>query len=180
MAAVVVRNSRAGQEPPPPPTHEDGTLYPYAMFYSGYKFIAYADSPGDLLSELVSGYAERDDEGRLRARIALAVDAQIAAQARINADLNEQTWDGLSEQEKTVLQSPRFEQPSVDVWSSSVPLVLVDTGYAPYTRLDRPISGIADVVNPPNIWWIRPLDEWEFLVSLAAVDYIGLQESTDL
>lgn len=181
MTAVIDRNTREGAEPADPPRHDDGTLYPYAMFFDGNKYVAYADELADLLDALKPGYAAMADEkAQLEARIRLALDAQVKIQAVINAEVAPEAWAALTDEQRAVLSGPRFEQPRVDFWDPEVPLVLVDSGYAPYTTLDRPISGIADVENPPNMIWLKPIDEWEFLQSLSDAGYIVLHQATDL
>lgn len=180
MSAVIVRNSRSGDGPPEAPRTEDNSLFPYAMNYDGFKYIAFAEDPTDLLDVLITGYAEKDDEGKMEARIRLAHDAQVALQAVINAETDPTVLAALTDEQRAAMEGPRFEQPRVDFWDPEVVLVLVDSGYAPYTEIDRPISGIADVENPPNMQWLRPIEEWEFLTSLAESGFIGLSQAVDI
>lgn len=189
MTSVVIRNSREGEEAPVSPVHEDGTRYPYAMHFDGRKFIGYADTPTDLLALLIEGYEDLDSQEAQVARIMLAISAQVAVQAQINSEaMGTGSWERLSIAEQGILNGPRFEQPHGwgdpedmgDVWEADVPLVLVETGYAPYADVDKPISGIADVLDPPNIYWLRPVYEWEFLESLARTGFIALSEATDI
>ncbi|MGY1684430.1 hypothetical protein ACI8AK_02455 [Geodermatophilus sp. SYSU D00867] len=177
MSAVVMRNTRQAEAPPTPPLREDGSLHLYAMQFDDGERIAYADTPEDLLAALVPGYAERTDQQRLEARIRLAIRAQIAIQAGINADLTPEAAAVLTAEEWAVLNGSRHEQPRVDFWDPDVPLVLVETGYAPYTDVDQPISGMADVQDPPNIIWLRPVDEREFLESLHRSAFINLMKA---
>lgn len=191
MATEIVQNTREGEAPPAPPTREDGTLYPYAMHFDGYKSVAFADTPEDLIGVLIPDYADLSTEDeRLTARILLAVTAQTAVQAQINASTEvdqPEHWEALSDAERQVLLGDRVEQPHGwgdgplgDVWESEIPLVLVETGYAPYTAYDRPLSAEGDVEEPSNIIWLRPVDEWEFLRSLARAGYVSVHEATDL
>lgn len=189
MTSVVIRNSREGEEAPVPPVHDDGTRYPYAMHFDGRKFIGFADTPADMLALLIEGYEDLEPQQAVEARIRLAVVAQVAVQAQINADaMSGGSWEALSQTEKDILTSPRFEQPHGwgdpeemgDVWDADVPLVLVETGYAPYGEVDKPISGIADVQNPDNMYWLRPVYEWEFLESLARTGFISIAEASDI
>jgi hypothetical protein len=163
---VILRNSREGEDPPAPPTTQDGHLYPYCMYFDGAKYMAFAATPADLLAVLIPGYTDLEPQAQLEARIRLAIDAEV--------------WNGLTAKEREILASPRFEQPEIDFWNPPVTLVLVETGYAPYTERDQPVSGIADVANPPNISWLRPMDEWELLETLAEVGFIRLHEAVDL
>lgn len=179
MSVVTVRNTRQGDDHPPiPPVHDDGSRYPYAMYYSGAKYIAYADTPTDLLTVLIPDYDTLDERGRMMGRIRLAIDAQVVIQAQINAETDDEQWARLSDQERSVLEGSRVEQPRVDFWDCEIPLVLVETGYAPYSDVNQPLSGISDVRTPPNLIWLRPVDEWELLVSLAEAGYITLHEAT--
>lgn len=190
MSVEVIRNSRQGDEEAPlSPLHEDGTRYPYAMRFDGGKYLGYADSPAELLGLLIDGYEDLEPQAQQVARIRLAVRVQVVTQGLINANTEPEVWEALSEAERAVLNGPRFEQPHGwggddpmgDVWESAeVPLVLVETGYAPYTDIEKPISGVADVLNPPNMIWLRPVEEWEFLESLANTGHIDLFEATDL
>lgn len=189
MSFEVIRNSREAEEAPASPVHSDGTRYPYAMRFDGDKYVGYADTATELLGLLIDGYADMDPQGQQVARIKLAVAAQTVTQAQINAETDPDVWEALSETEKAILNGPRFEQPHGwggddpmgDVWEPEEPvLVLVETGYSPYSDVDRPISGIADVLDPPNIAWIRPVEEFEFLTSLANIGYISLFEATDI
>jgi len=181
VSAVIVRAARGGDGEVAPPTHDDDTRYPYAMYYSGEKFLAYADTPGDLLGVLIEGYAEMDDTEQLSARIRLAIDAQVATQAQIvTSEEFEAAFRALGTAEQDLVLAPRHKQPVVAFWDSLVPLVLVETGYAPYTDLDKPISGISDVADPPNLYFLRPQEEWEFLVSLDRAGFVRVLETADL
>lgn len=188
MSVEVIRNSREADEAPLSPLHDDGTRYPYAMHFDGAKYIGFADSPTELLGLLIPGYADKDPQEQQIERIRLAITVQVAVQARINANTDPDVWESLSEAEQALLNGPRFEQPHGwgdpegmgDVWDAETPLVLVETGYQPYSDVDKPISGIADVTDPPNIIWLRPVDEWEFLESLTNAGYINIFEATDI
>jgi hypothetical protein len=189
VSVEVIRNSREGDEAPISPVHADGTRFPYAMHFDGAKYVGFADSPTELLGLLIPDYEEMDPQEQQVARIRLAVNVQVAVQAQINAEaMSSDAWDDLSDEERAILNGPRFEQPHGwgdpdemgDVWDSEIPLVVVETGYAPYTSFDRPISGIADVLDPPNMVWLRPVEEFEFLSSMANTGYIDLYEATDI
>lgn len=188
MSTEIVRNPREGEDPVAPPIREDGSLYPYAMRFDGDKYVAFADSPEDLVTVLIPGYDQMESEDeRAKARILLAVTAQVAVQAQINAstEVDEpEAWAALSPAEREALTSNRVEQPHGwgegplgDVWESSIPIVLVETGYAPYTPYDVPMSAEGDVENPSNIYWLRPAEEWDLLESLNNVGYVGLSEA---
>lgn len=189
MATQIVRNPRAASEQEPEvPLHTDGSRYPYRMIYDRSERIGYADTPAELLGLLIPGYESLGEQDQTVARIKHAVRVQVSLQAEINQGVDPAVWAALSDEEREVLNGPRFEQPHGwsedsefgDTWDSDIPLLLVETGYEPWTARPKPISGIADVTNPPNIVWLRPQEEWEFLQSLAVAGEIVLQESTDL
>jgi hypothetical protein len=175
VTAVIRKNGRRGQATPP--RRDDGALHAYAMFFDGDDRIAYADVLEDLLAVLIEGYPSMDEEDRLVARIRLAVRAQVWIQALINADVDPAVWNALSAEDRGVLTGSRHEQPRIDFWDPEIPLVLVETGYVPYTDVDQPISGIADVRYPPNMIWLRPVDEWDLLESLSEAGFVRLHQA---
>jgi len=120
-----------------------------------------------------------DEDDRLVARTRLAVRAQVRIQALINADVDPAVWNALSAEDRQVLTGSRHEQPRIDFWDPEIPLVLVETGYAPWTDVDQPISGIADVQFPPNMIWLRPVDEAAFLASLDRAGFVGLHQPVE-
>lgn len=174
---VFQRNVYVGEQQPQQPRHDDGSRYRFRMQYNGDKEIAYCGSADELLDVLIRGYQAQDEPAQLQSRIRLAIGVQVIEQAYINANVPADEWNKLPDDDKGVLNGNRDEQPPVDEWMCEVPLVLVDTAYAPFSDVPRPISGIADVVNPPNLLWLRPAEPWEFLVSLVQVGYISLEEA---
>ncbi|WP_432520595.1 hypothetical protein [Kineococcus sp. SYSU DK006] len=175
---MIDRLARGQVGPPRPLLRPDGSRFPLAVRYGGNGCIAYGDVPADLLDALIPGYCGLDDQARLVARIRLAYRAAVAAQALALAEAYPEELQALSSEERAALLRPQHEPVRLEWWSSPIPLVLVDTAYAPVTSLDRPISTIADVVDPPNMMWLRPQDEWELLESLARSGYVqGLYEA---
>jgi hypothetical protein len=175
VTAVIRKNVRRGSATPP--LRDDGALHAFAMFFDGDERIAYADAHEDLLAVLIDGYAAMDEQDRLAARIRLAVRAQVRIQAALNADVDPAVWNALDAEDREVLTGSRHEQPRIDFWDPEVPLVLVETGYAPFTDVDQPISGIADVRYPPNMIWLRPAEERDLLESLDRAGFIRLHQA---
>lgn len=171
---VLVRNVSVGDDLSAlaVPTRPDGTFYRYEMICDGGWSRLYDDSVVGLMTHLVPGYTRYDDDQRLAARIRHAVDAQVALQARLNVFF---AATPRNNQEQDVLNGPRHVQPNVSEWNCEVPLVLVDAFYEPYANAPRPVSGIADVAMPPNLWWLRPADgDLEYLRSLHETSVIDL------
>jgi hypothetical protein len=161
------------------PVKEDGKGYRYAMYYNGFSDAAFADSHDELLSVLLPGYTKKDDASQMDGRIILAQNVASQIQAEILAELP----DGfVTDNEFAILTAPRgLRQPVVRFWSSEVPLVAVETSYTPYTDVPRPSSTLSQgSLDAENLWWIRPVDEEEFLVSLHEIGYVRLLENTNL
>lgn len=180
MSVHVLRNSHDGQEPPPAPTKDDGALYDMCMLFDGNKYVAYADNPDDMLAVLIGPQyldPSRSDTDRLADRIRYAIGTQVATQAMIAA---EHDLTVLTDEQRDVLLGDRTTQPRIDYWTADIPLVLVDTGYAPYAPdVPIPLTQYGDMENPPNLAWLRPSDPQTFLESLDAVGAIVLAYRDD-
>ena len=161
------------------PVKDDGKGYRYAMYYNGFADAAFADSHEELLSVLLPGYIAKDEATRMDARIILGQNVASQIQAEILAEV---TDEDLTNEEFAILTTPRgLRQPTVRFWKSEVPFVAVETSYAPYTAVPKPASTLSDgEYDAPNLWWIRPVDEEDFLVSLHEVGHIRLLENTNL
>jgi hypothetical protein len=176
MTAVILKNNAEGDGPILPPTKEDGTGYGYCLYFNNDAEVAFADSPDELLDALIPGYsADVDNQDFLRIRLAQNAAAQTQAEILFGVDpstVDETTW--------ATLTSPRnVSQPRADWWTSAIPLVVVETGYEPYTSVPRPASAIADgLADAPNLWFLRPGEEEDFLVSLHEVGYVRLMRNT--
>lgn len=160
------------------PVKENGKGYRYAMYYNGFTDAAFADTHEELLSVLVSGYVEKDEASKMDSRILLAQNVASQLQAEIITEVEEGT---ISEEELNILTAPRgLTQPAVHFWNSTVPLVVVETSYAPYTEVPHPTSALSKgTMDAENLWWVRPVEEEDFLVSLHEVGYIRLLENSN-
>lgn len=175
--SVVMNNTPAELEAPQDvPLRPDGTLYRFEMLFNGFTQRAYADTAEELLAFLIRGYDRMRESERLAARLHYAARSQVTVQAEINAfsDLS-----AVTPEEYVVLNASRATPPEVGEWGAEVPLVLVDVYYRPLGDLPRPVSLIADVAEPPNIFWITPTDPYDFLVSLNRIGLISLNEHID-
>lgn len=176
MSVVLMRNNVEGDGPVIAPTRDNGTGYAYCMYFNGMAEVAFADSYLDLLNVLIPGYSDFDEAERDYQRIRLAQSVAAQVQAEIIAEVDPAD---VTEAEWATLTSPRsVSQPRADWWTSKVPLVVVETGYEPFTSVPRPASGLtADDPNADNLWFIRPAEEEDFLVSLHEVSYIRMMEN---
>ena len=178
MAAVITRNPLADDHSAAiePPHKDDGSGYRFEMIYEGAASRAYADSAADLIDLLIPGYADMGAEEKTNARVAYGTGLLAPTQAQVLQHVDQ---SALSEQERAVLLAPRYEPVTITEWASEVPVVLLDVHYAPHSDLDAPRSTLEDVADPRNIAWIRVEEEYQMLVSLAQVGYIGLAENSE-
>lgn len=174
MSAVLTRPAPEGDIIDP--VKEDGSRYRYEMLFEQGRTRAYADSAADLLGVFVDGYADLAVEERVRARIEYAASLLAPMQATI---LHGSDQTDLSDEDRAVILQPRHEPVVVEEWSSAVPLVLLDVHYIPFSEVPAPVSTLEDVANPANLVWLRPSDEYEFLMSLHRVGTISLGENPD-
>lgn len=177
MAAIVVPNTLDDIEPVPAPTREDGSPYMYEMLFNGFVDRAYADTAEDLLACLIPRYLTMTPAERFAALLGHAVRVQTTVQADINYEHN--NLIDCTPAEIAVLSSSRATPPQILTWSCPVPIVLVDVFYKPLGDLPRATSAAADVIDPPNILWLRVEDQGEYLNSLATVGFIQLNMHND-
>lgn len=172
---------------PSPETKPDGSGYPWRMFYNGNQMIADMDTTGEALEVLIPGYIAGTDEQRLSDRVQLAETVQTLAKATILADISAEDDAKLAPWEKEVLffsgdpygwgsgENPvgsAQDDDNFDLWSQEIPLVLVNTSYAPFTEIIKPVSSEGDYEEVKNIIWLRPDNELSFLNSLSRIGYI--------
>lgn len=194
MAAVITANLPMARDnvAPSPATREDGSNYRWRMFFDGGARIADADYPAELLDILIPGYEYiTTEEVRLEARIALAKNVQQLARAVIVGGISPEDAEKLTDWEWNVLNYGDDENPDpfgwgegdgeigvekedvVDIWSSDVPLVLIETSYRPFTEIQAPLSNDGDFYDyVRNLIWLRPIEEVDFLKSLSRIGVI--------
>jgi len=176
MSIVVGKNNRAEDGPVTPPEHPTGNPWPYCMYYRDGLAVAFSDSYEELLLALIPGYDDMDDDERAFQRIRLAQGAAAAVQSRVLAQVAE---EDVSPEEWDVLIARRESpQPRADWWTSPIPLVIVETSYEPFTDIPRPASGLESPDATTNIWWVRPEEEEDFLISLHEIGFIRLMQAT--
>lgn len=193
MPALITPNSREGEKSPDVPFKDNGEFYNYILYYESNRYIAYADSPDELIEILIPGYEEMTPEQRLDARLSMALRLQAQTQAHIVVGLTEEDRRELQEWEIECLKGEyNDEQPyqirgfwkerlpegmkaedvpeddRMDIWTSKHPLVLIDAAFMPWTDVPPPLG------NPEgdNIIWLRPTDEVEFLDSLTDIGFV--------
>lgn len=176
MAVTVMRNNASVDEPIVAPRKDDGAGYRYCMYFNGDVDVAFADTLEEILDTLIPGYSTLSEEDQDVARIRYAQNAAATVQASILAELEE---DDVTEEEYAILTAPRqLPQPTVKFWESQVPLVIVETSYAPFTEVSPPASALGSTIEDSNVWRISPMDSEVFLMNLHEVGFIRLMESS--
>lgn len=167
MSIVIVEGSFPDQLP----VLEDGSRFPFSMATE--TAAVFAETRTELIGHLIDGYAdlpestEGDDTAmwiRYKAAVDLAgIHQQVVAAEAANAG----SFDPSVEDEDTLttIFTPRSEKiDEIASWDRSFPLVLVASGYAPYTTTVRPTG---------NVLWVDPYTEKTFLDT---VEGLGLIE----
>lgn len=151
------------------PTRPDGTEWAHVMLLHDGSQV-HADTPAEVLGELMPGYERLDDEQRRLARIGhaerLALAAQEAKIAAATASGNLDPLDPDAGGLMVVLRSARSEALQFEdddapgepmPWLGSPELVLVTTSYAPHGDVPR-VEG--------NVQWLDPETDESYLASL--------------
>ena len=177
MTATIITNERATRDAfvPPPTLHEDGTPVKWRMFYEGGSHIADSDYLDDLIEVLIPGYATLSSAAnRDFTRMQYLRDIRGSLRASILAGIPQDEWNALSVGEQSALEwDEEFDPDFLDtggvpfVWSSDIPLVLLEADYAPFQpNRTPPLSKHGDHEVVDNILWLRSSTEQAFLVTL--------------
>jgi hypothetical protein len=178
MPAIVVQNNMEADGPVSPPVKAGGIGYRYCMYFHADLDVAFADTYEDLMEVLVPGYGQMSDEDQTVHRILLGQSAAASVQGAILATVEP---GEITDEEYAVLSAQRgLPQPEANWWTCAVPLIAVETSYQPFTDVPRPASGLSASADAANLWWVRPAEDEELLLSLLEIGYLRLMESTDL
>lgn len=176
---LVTNHNTNSEELEKAPLNAKGKPYAYCVVLPSNTALLYVDSFQDILYHLLPEYeVEKDETERTVQRILYAEVVASTIQERILqlADLR-----GLSEENKQILNAPKTgpNAPAPIFWKPSIPLIAIETSYLPYTDIQRPAS-INDGVKGNNVWWIRPGNEKQFVMSLHEVGHIRILKNNDL
>ena len=136
--------------------------------------LVYAETADDLLDHWLPGYRDAGPDGQalLRARHAVQIRDALVAQLLVDAENNGIT---LTQEQEAILLADLDKMPDIARWDATVPLVLLEGMYRPYTDRLPPLSGIdGDVQNPSNIIWLRTANAVGYVGSLAVAGVIDL------
>lgn len=193
MASVLTQNNPRARDnrAPAPEVKFDGSNYPWRMFFDNDQRIVDADTTAECLEYLIPDYTLFSDDDKKAARHQLALSVQSLARAAIISKITPEQAEELAGWEWAVLTYGEGDNtdpygwgdgtgtlgkqdPEVaDEWNAPYQLVLLDTSYAPYTDIVRPLSIEGDFKEVRNIIWLRPTGEEEFLRSISNIGYIS-------
>lgn len=125
-----------------------------------------AETATEMVDDIIYGYASLTHEDALVRRYEVLVMLANAAQQQFvtaAAEYDRVVLADLDEDALTALFCERSEPFTGTEWHQKVPLILVETDYAPYTERPRP-SG--------RIVWVSPETEVTFLRSLETLGVI--------
>ncbi len=162
------------------PMNENGDPFAYCLVMPDGEDYLYADTYDDMLVNLIPGYLATDDlEERALMRMRLGTQVAVVKQAEILADLDPAM---ITDEDWQVLTAPKAgsQVTSPEWWNSPIPLIVVETSYVPYTDIPRPASGLNDGIVAENLWWIRPAEQEDFLLSLHEVGFVQLMENLNM
>jgi hypothetical protein len=146
----------------PVPTKSDGSYYQYELIDSAAWARVYSDDIKELMEYLIPEYT-----GEYTQRLNHAISMQVKIQAQI---LSYYLDADVTDEEYSILVGPRHIQPEIKLWTSQVPLILIDSFYEPYTNTTPPVGNFIE--KNDNILWIEVAkSESTYLKSL---DYLGL------
>lgn len=178
MAHVIVQNTREGDEPVAPSRREDGSYFPFGVYFDGGRTIAWGDDFEDLIDAMSPGYLDKDDQDRLITRITVAIKAQSAVQAQVFVEASDEDIQALTPEQERLVNGSNRERPEIADWTSEIPLVLVTTAYQPHTDTPRPVSSYGPYHEVPNMWWINPEDDESLMTDLHTIGYVRVVQTT--
>jgi hypothetical protein len=160
---TVIRIPDTAPDMPTAAVRGDGTPFQFEVAYEGWRICA--DSAEEILSVLIGGYADHQDEqSRWHARLRVAIETQVTTQHLLNAG---ELFDHCTEEETQVLRHDPGVQPVVGEWQCGVPLILVTCFYQPLGSFPQPVA-----TPPGQIWWIDPSTAQSLLETLNGVRWL--------
>lgn len=165
---------------PEPPLKDDGSKYPYLLIHE--STATFADSATELVGSIIPDYDDLlgrpNDAETIEAALGMRYDQAVSVATAVQAgkiflaseagefdlsDTDEETLTALL-CERTIPYTGLSTEPADQLqWNHTVPLVLIDVDYAPFTDRPRPTG---------RILWVRPSIETAYLESLDDLDVV--------
>lgn len=148
----------------------------YQLCWADGDDLVFATSADDLLAVWWPAYrtADRLCRQRMRLEDAIGRRTQLIADLVSSAD---RTGTDLSKREREQMLTPFGTQQDLAgiIWTSTVPLVLIEGTFAPEAGRTAPLSGLdGDVRDPSNIWWLRPRTALGYIRSLVRAGLVDV------
>lgn len=159
---------------------DSGEPYSYRMFFDNNSRIADADSLDDLVDVILPGYLMASEEDQSKMRLDYAIGREIDFRTHVLSRMSPGEFSDLLDWEREYLLSTYATTLTWEdendtfprVWSSDVPLVLINAFYAPYGEVTRPLSKYGDFDLTPNTLWFNVESDISFLDSLMRMGII--------
>lgn len=186
MATVLLQTRQGTEEALVSPRHEeDGTEFLYCVYLPNGTDVVFTDSYAELLEVLIPNYVHMNEDEQIIHRDALgrSVAIQIQNQILLDPEYQDLINKGIvsPEELRTLHMSRDAAIPQADWWKCHVPLVVVETNYEPFTEVPRPASALSDgSALSPNLFWIRPVEEEDFVISLYDVGFLTILINTQV
>lgn len=146
----------------PVPVKSDGEYYRFELIDTNSWVRVYSDEAVELLEHFIPDY-----NGEYAKLLNHAVSTQVKAQAQILSYYLDVKVD---EEELELLIGARHIQPTVQRWTSQIPLILIDSFYHPHTQIVPPIGNFIE--RDDNLLWIKTTEGIEEY--LKSLDCLGL------
>lgn len=161
------------------PSKKDGRLYRYEVVLNGNADRFYSDSALEIAEKIIPGYSpSQSDEQNLKAIIAHATRVQVVMQSQYTSS-HPLEFSNLNADARSFLNEPFTTEPPKK-WDSTLPLVLVDALYIPFTNTPLPIAHVDEEGNS-NILLLRTTKGVnQYLTSLDEVGFISLSISKEV
>jgi len=155
------------------PVKDSGELYMYELVTFGASERFYADSADEILEYLIPEYdAKGSPAENIRALLTHAFMVQTHLQSHINAAML-QEFNSLNPNEQHFLLNPNNPLSAPAHWKHSIPVVLVDASFQPYTEVHQPAEDLES--DRASILWLKPAQgAYNYLLSLDEAGYIVL------
>lgn len=138
------------------------------MIFDSEKLVMFSDTLGELIQGLIPNYLKMDEDEKMRVRFGFMLELRGNLQSKLL--LKESMHRGLTEEETHLFnESDFFAFPHIEKWSSPIPLLVVEEGYAPYAKPPLPID-----VGEGVIYLLSSSTERVFLSSLVDAKEISV------
>jgi hypothetical protein len=161
MGTVVVKNVGTAMFRGRMPRTVSGERCRFAARLTGKHTARFSTTLPEALSVVMGElYAQQDQGERRTAREVFATALAVKLQAAFLIGQE------VSDVDSALLLSDKGAPVNVETYAGEVPLMLVESQFAPFTEVPAPNG---------RVMWVRPVDEWLFAVSLAEAGVVDVE-----